>query len=208
MKKSLVIFVALGLVIIFNIPAQSKQPKYKALFNLTSDPRYYKYVEYKSPHHSDNDLLLKIVDKRPEQEKSYNEDVQYFYDDIWTEPPGKMLGKIILKELRFSNIFREVNFEEAKASMILEIELISLVGHYDDKSRVAKGIVKMRPVLKWALDNRIILDRNYEETSSSIAGRFTNAYRPMVIHIGRSLNTVLGDMMKDLENKLLKESRK
>jgi hypothetical protein len=208
MKKSLVIFVALFLVLIFNIPARSKQPEYKALFNLTSDPRYYKYVEYESPHNSDNDLLLKIVDKRPEQEKSYNEDVQYFYDDIWTEPPEKMLAKIIFKELRFSNIFREVDFEETKPSMILEIELISLVGHYDDKSRVAKGIVRIHPVLKSALDNRIILDRNYEETSSSIAGRFTNAYRPMVIHIGRSLNIVIRDMMKDLEKKLVKESRK
>jgi hypothetical protein len=162
----------------------------------------------KSPKKYENVLLLTIVDKRPEQEKVYNEDVQYFYDDIWTESPAKMLGKIILKELRISNMFRSVDFDEKGPSLILEIELNSLMGHYDDKTRVARGVVKIHPTLRSASDSRVIMDKTYEEISSSLAGRFTNAYRPMVIHIGKALNVVVGDMIRDLENTLAKESGK
>jgi len=205
MKKSLVMLFALFLVLIFANIVQSKQPKYKALFNLTSDPRYYRYVDYKSPKKFEHLLLLTIVDKRPEQEKVYNEDVQYFYDDIWTEPPTKMLGKIFLKELRSSNMFRSVDTDEKSPSLVLEIEVNSLIGNYDGKSRVARGAVKIHSILKSASDNRIIMDKTYEQTSSSLVGRFTNAYRPMIIHIGNALNITVGDMIRDLENALIKE---
>ena len=79
MRKLFYIFLVLSLILLFNTSVQSKQPKQKALFNLSSDPRYYIYVNYKSSYKSDSTVLMKIVDKRPEQEKSYNEDVQYFY---------------------------------------------------------------------------------------------------------------------------------
>lgn len=134
MKKVLLTIFGLFLFVIFTNTVESKQPKYKALFNLASDARYYNYVHYQSPKRYENVLLLNIVDKRPEEEKVYNEDVQYFYDDIWTEPPVKMLGKIFLKELRISNMFRSVDFDEKMPSLILEVELNSLVGHYDEWS--------------------------------------------------------------------------
>jgi hypothetical protein len=207
MKKLLVMFFALSLVLIFTNMVSAKQPKYKALFNLASDLRYYRYVEYKSPKNFEHVLLLTIVDKRPEQEKVYNENLQYFYDDIWTEPPAKMLGKIFLKELRTSNMFKFVDLDEKTPSLVLEIELSSLIGHYNDKTRVARGVVKIHTVLKSTSDNRVIMDKTYEETSSSLAGRFTNAYRPMVIHIGKALNTVVGEWVGDLENTLNKESK-
>ena len=57
-------------------------------------------------------------------------------------------------------------------------------------------------------DSRVIMDKTYEEISSSLAGRFTNAYRPMVIHIGKALNVVVKNMIGDLENTLVKESGK
>jgi len=76
-----------------SIPAQSKEPKYRGLFNLSSDPKHYQYVGYKSSRQFYYALLLKIVDKRPSQEKVFNENVQYFSDDVWSEPPIKMLGK-------------------------------------------------------------------------------------------------------------------
>jgi len=118
-----------------------------------------------------------------------------------------MLGKIFLKELRTSNMFKFVDLDEKTPSLVLEIELSSLIGHYDDKTRVARGVVKIHTVLKSTSDNRVIMDKTYEETSSSLAGRFTNAYRPMVIHIGKALNTVVGEWVGDLENTLNKESK-
>jgi hypothetical protein len=208
MRKLFFIFFVLSLILLFNTSVQSKQPKQKALFNLSSDPRYYMYVNYKSSYKSDSTVLMKIVDKRPEQEKSYNEDVQYFYDDIWAEPPDKMLGKIFLKELRSSNMFGSVDFDEGKPSLIFEIELISLIGHYDGGGRVARGTVKIRTVLKSASENRIIMEKYYEETKSSLVGRFTNAYRYMYRNIGEALNLVVKEMVMDMENNLKKESIK
>jgi hypothetical protein len=196
------------LVLIMCLPAQAKQPDYKGLFNLASDPRYYKYVNYKSSRMFENLLLFSIADRRPDQEKVYNEDVQYFYDEIWAEPPVKMLGKLFLKELRESHMFKSVDMDEKTPSLILEIEVTSLVGHYDDKSRVARGVVKIHSILRSTSDNRIILDKNYEETSSSLVGRFTNAYRHMLIHIGKALNEVVKGMMGDLENTLSRETKK
>lgn len=208
MKKSLLTTLTVSLFLTLSSAVESGQPKYKALFNLASDARYYTYVHYQSLKRYEGVLLLSIVDKRPEQEKVYNEDVQYFYDDIWTEPPVKMLGKIFLKELRTSNMFRSVDFDEKIPSLILEIELNSLIGHYDDKTRVARGVVKIHSILKSGADNRFIMDKTYEETSSSLAGRFSNAYRHMVIHIGKALNVVVASMIADLENTLSREGEK
>jgi hypothetical protein len=206
MKKLFLIVLVLSLILLFNTSVQSKQPKYKALFNLGSDPKYYMYVDYKSLYKSDSAVLMRIVDKRPEQEKSYDENVQYFYDDIWAEPPAKMLGKIFLKELRSSNMFNSVDFDESKPSLILEIELTSLVGHYGGGGRVARGTVKIRTVLKSASENQIIMEKNYEETKSSLVGNFQNAYRYMYRNIGEALSLVVKEMVMDLENNLKKES--
>jgi hypothetical protein len=208
MKYVSILLATTVLVLIICFPVQAKQPDYKGLFNLASDPRYYKYVNYKSSRTFENLLLFSIADKRPDQEKVYNEDVQYFYDEIWAEPPVKMLGKLFLKELRESHMFKSVDMDEKTPSLILEIEVTSLVGHYDDKSRVARGVVKIHSILRSTSDNRIILDKNYEEASSSLVGRFTNAYRHMLIHIGKALNEVVKGMMGDLENTLSRESRK
>lgn len=208
MKKLFLITATVVLALFFSVPAEPKQPKYKALFNLGSDAKYYKYVDYKSSYSVDRMVLINILDKRPDPEKTYNEDVQYLYDEIWTEPPVKMLGKIFLKELRSSNMFKSVDFDETKPSLILEIELSSLVGHYDKKGRVARGTVKIHSVLKTASENRIIMDKKYEETKSSLVGNFSNAYRYMYRGVGDALGLVVKEMMGDLENTLRKESIK
>jgi hypothetical protein len=204
MKKLIVMLLVLCLFFVFTHLAQSGEPRYKALFNLASDPKNYQYVEYKSSLISEYLVLLTIVDKRPEQEKVFNEAIQWFYDDIWTEPPVKMLEKIFLRELRFSNMFKTVDVNERTPSLILEIELTSLIGHYGE-GRVAKGAVKIHAMLKSVKDGRVIINRNYEETSSSLVGRFTNAYRPMLRHIGVSLQNVVKGLMMDLENTLVRE---
>jgi len=206
MRRLFLIIVAISLALFFSIPVESKQPKYKALFNLGSDTRYYQYGNYKASYKSEKMVLINILDKRPDQEKTYNEDVQYLYDEIWTEPPAKMVGKIFLKELRSSNLFKSVDFDESKPSLILEIELSSLVGSYDKGGRVARGTVKIHFTLKTAPENRIIMDKKYEETKSSLVGKFSNAYRYMYRGVGEALNTIVREMSGDLENILKKES--
>ena len=207
MNKILVLFLTLSLVLILSLSALSKQPGYKAYFNLASDSRYYKYVGYKSSHIFGHTLLLAIIDKRPEQEKTFNEDVQYFYDDIWTEPPASMLGKIFLKELRLSKMFRSVDVDATRPSLILEIELSSLVGHYDRKTRVAKGIVEIHSTFKSASDDRIIINKIYEATSRTDIRR-GDIYVPMVQHIGNALHKAMEDMIVELQRAMLSESRK
>jgi len=206
MKKSFLIIVTIFFALSFSMLVESKQPKYKALFNLASDTRYYRNVDYKPSYKSDKVVLINILDKRPDQEKTYNEDVQYLYDEIWTEPPAKMVGKIFLKELRSSNMFKSVDFDESKPSLILEIELSSLVGSYDKGGRVARGTVKIHSILKTASENRIIMDKKYEETKSSLVGKFSNAYRYMYRGVGEALNIIVREMSGDLENILKKES--
>jgi hypothetical protein len=168
MKKLFPMSLAFCSVLILSLPvaAPSKEPPHKAIFNLASDSRYYKYVEYLSSHRFEHVLQLIFLDKRPDQEKVFNEDIQWFYDDIWTEPPPSMLRKIFIKELRISNMFKSVHVAERSPSLTLEIELISLVGHYDRKTRTARGVVKIHSTLTWASDNRVIMDTNYEKTSS------------------------------------------
>lgn len=206
MKKLLLLLLSASLLFsIFTIPVQSKESKYKGLFNLASDAKYYKYVDYKSGKQFDKSLLLKIDDKRPEQEKVFDKKTQYFQDDIWSEPPTKMLGKIFLKELRSNNMFKSVDSEETNPSLILQMELISLVGQYDDSDRVARGMIKIRSILKNSIDNRIIIEKNIEGTKSCLVGKFSNAYRYMYRNIGDALNAVVKEMMGDLENALAKE---
>jgi ABC-type uncharacterized transport system auxiliary subunit len=205
MKKLLLVFFSFSMFLIFPISGQTKEAKYKGLFNLATDSKYYKYVNYKANNQSDKSLLLKIIDKRPEQEKVFDENVQYFYDDIWADPPIKMLGKIFLKELRASNIFKSVDFDENTPSLVLEIELTSLIGHYDDEGRVARGVVKIHHILRSTLDKRVIKEKIYEETKSCLVGRFQNAYRYIYRNIGDALNAVVKEMMGDLENTLAKE---
>jgi hypothetical protein len=43
MKKLLIVLLSSSLVLISTISAQSKEPKYKGLFNLATDARYYKF---------------------------------------------------------------------------------------------------------------------------------------------------------------------
>jgi hypothetical protein len=102
-----------------------------------------------------------------------------------------MLGKVFLKELRGSNLFRSVDLEEKTPSLILEIQVASLLGGYDRKTRVARGTVTIHSILKSRTEERVIFDRNYEETSSSLVWLFANAYHPMVAHVGKALNTVI-----------------
>jgi hypothetical protein len=206
MRKFYLIIATISFALFLSIPVESKEPKYKALFNLGSDTRYYQYVDYKSSYKSEKMVLINIIDKRPEQEKTYDEDVQYLNDEIWTEPPVKMVGKIFLKEMRSSNMFKSVDFDESKPSLILEIELSSLVGSYDKGVRVAKGTVKIHSTLKTASENRIIMDKKYEETKSSLVGKFSNAYRYMYRGVGEALNTIVREMSGDLENILKKGS--
>jgi len=203
MKKLLILSLALFLVLVFSLPALSK---YEGIFNLASDPKYYKYVDYKSSHISEHILLLTVIDKRPEEEKVYKRGVQYFYDEIWAEPPAKMLEEIFLSELRFTNMFRAVDVDERNPSLILEVELISLIGNYG-KGRMAMGVLKTHAVLKSAKDNSILMDKVYEETSKSVVGRFGNAYRPMIKHIGIVFQNVVKNTIMDLENTLRREKK-
>ncbi len=73
---------------------------------------------------------------------------------------------------------------------------------------MARGTVKIRTVLKSASENRIIMEKYYEETKSSLVGRFTNAYRYMYRNIGEALNLVVKEMVMNIENNLKKESIK
>jgi len=206
--RKIIVGVAIFSILMLSTQVYSGEPKYKGLFNLASDVKYYQYVGYKTSRATENILLINILDKRPNEEKVYNEDIQYFYDEIWTEPPLRMLGRLFLREIRGSNIFKSADLEEKAPSHILEIELNSFVGHYDSKTRVARGVVKIRSAFKSGSDGQMISDKKYEETSSSLVGRFTNAYRPMVIHIGKALNVVIRDMLGDLENALIREGKK
>lgn len=208
MKKSLAISLAFCSVLILSLPALSKQPPYKALFDLGSDSRYYQYVEYLSSHRFEHALRLVFVDKRPEQEKIFNEDVQWFSDDMWTKPPSKMLQKIFFKELRLSKMFTSVDVVEKAPSFTLKIELNSLVGHYARKTRTARGVVEIHSILRSASHNRIIMDNNYEKTSSYRVHRFANAYKHMLYHIGKALHILVVEMMTDLEVAVLQESGK
>jgi hypothetical protein len=159
MKKLFPISLAFCSGLILSVPALSKQPELKALFDLASDSRYYKYVEYLPSHRFEHALQLVLLDKRSEEEKIFNEDTQWFYDEIWTESPTGMLRKLFFKELRMSNMFKSVDVVENAPSFILEIELISLVGHYDRKTRAARGVVKIRAIVKSSSDNRVIMDK-------------------------------------------------
>jgi len=206
-QKLLIASLVFSLVLVLSSSPLSKEPKYKALFNLASDARYYKYVEYKSPHRFDDTLLLSLIDKRPEQEKVYNEGVQCFYDEIWAMPPTQMLEKIFSREIKITNMFKSVDVNERAPSLVLEIELMSLIGHYGE-GRVAKGAVKFHSVLRSASGNRMIMDRNYEEVSSSLVPRFGNAYRYIYFNIGKALHSVVIEMVMDLENALLRKSGK
>jgi len=205
MKKLLAMSLLFFLVMALGPSACFKKPKYKAIFNLASDPGYYKYVEYLPSHRSENPLQLVVLDKRPNEEKVFNEDIQWFYDDIWTEPPSSMLKKIFLKELRRSNMFKSVDLVGGESSLVLEIELTSLIGHYG-KGRVAKGIVKTHAALKST--TKIIMDKNYEGTSSYRVHRHGRGWKHMCYHIGKALHAVVQDMMMDLENALVRESGK
>ena len=207
MKNVVVLFLIFSFFLILSPLSLSKQPEYKAYFNLASDQSYYKYVAYKPSQMFGHRVLLSIVDKRPEQEKVFNDDVQFFYDDIWTEPLTTMLGKIFLKELRLSNMFSSVDMYEKRPSLILEIELTSFVGHYDPKTQVSKGVVKIHPVFKSASDNRIIINKIYEAISRSEIRR-GNIYTYIITHIGNALHTVMEDMIMDLERAVHSESRK
>ena len=207
MKKLLTTSLVLSLVLALSSSALSKQPKYKAIFNLTSDPGYYKYVEYLPSQTSENPLQLVVLDKRPAEEKVYNEDIQWFYDDIWTEPPSSMLKKIFLKELRNSRMFKSVDLVEQESSLVLEIELNSLIGHYG-AGRMARGVVKIHALLKSPPGNRIIMDRKYEGTSSYRVHRFASVWKHICYHIGKALQMVVQDMMMDLENALVRETGK
>jgi len=206
MKKLLPTFLVLSLILALS-PALAEQPKYKAVFNLASDPGYYKYVEYLPSHRSEKPLQLVVLDKRMAKEKIFNEDIQWFYDDIWTEPPSSMLKKIFLKELRISNMFRSVDLVRQESSLILEIELTSLIGHYGE-GRVAKGVVKIHSLLKSPSGDRIIMDKNYEGTSSYRVHRHASGWKHMCYHIGKALHTVVQDMMMDLENALIRDTGK
>jgi ABC-type uncharacterized transport system auxiliary subunit len=207
MKNVLMLLLALFFVLLLSLSTLSKQPEYKAHFNLASDTRYYTYVNYKSSLMLGHRVLLTLADKRSDQEKIFNEETQCVYDDIWTEPPINMLEKIIIKELRSSNMFRSVDVDEKSPSLILEIELSSLVGHYNQQTRIAKGIVKIHPIFKSASDNRIIMNKIYEATSRSEVRR-GNTYIPMITHIGNALHKVMEDMIRDLEQAIDSERRK
>lgn len=203
MKKLLLPLLIFFAISIFSNAAQSR---YEGIFDLASDPRYYKYIEYRSSHTSEHLLLLTVIDKRPDVEKVYKRGVQYFYDEIWAKPPAKMLQEIFLKELRFTNMFRSVDTDEKNPSLILEVELISLIGNYEE-GRIAKGTLKTHVVLKSTKDNITIMDKNYEETSKSVVGRFGNAYRPMIKHIEIVLQNVVKNTIMDLENTLRREKK-
>ena len=102
-------------------------------------------------------------------------------------------------------MFRAVNVDERDPSLILKIELISLIGNYG-KGRMAMGVLKTHAVLKSAKDNSILMDKDYEEISQSVVGRFGNAYRPMIKHIGIVFHNVVENTLMDLENTLRREN--
>jgi len=181
--------------------------KYKGLFNLASDSKYYKYVEYSPRHRAENPLQLVVLDKRPPEEKVFNKDIQWFYDDIWREPPASMLKTIFLKELRTSHMFKSVDLVGQESSFVLEIELTSLIGHYGN-GRVAKGIVKVHNILKSPSKKQIIMDKNYEGNSSYPVHSHASGWKHTYYHIGKALNTVVEEMLMDLENALIRESGK
>ena len=207
MKKALVDFF---LLVIFSsyIFGCASQPRLRSYFNLNSDPKFYKFAEYASPHQFEHALFISIVDKRPDNEKVFDKEIQWFYDEIWTEPPSKMMEKLFLKELRTTRMFRSVDLIAKGQSLSLEIELNSLVGHYDGKTRMATGRLKIHSTLKTASDKRIILDKDYENKSNYKVHLHGKGYNHIYYHIGKATNAVVEQMMMDLEQTLFNEIRK
>ena len=207
MKKLLILSLALFTILVFCLPAcQSKRPE--RIFNLASDPQYYQDLKYKSSVASDHILLLTVIDKRPEEEKVYKRGGQCFYDEIWVNPPAQMLEEIFLKELRFTNMFRAADVDESDPSLILEIELISLIGNYYGRSRrIARGVLKTHAVLKSAKDNTILMDKHYEEISQAGVDLYANAYRLMTRHLGVVSRKVVKNTIMDMENTLRREKK-
>ena len=122
MKRLSPIFFVACLVLTFT-PALAGKPKYKALFNLSTDSKYYEYVDYKSPHRFEDTLLLSLIDKRPDEEKTFNKKIQWFSDEVWAMPPAEMLEKIFSRELKSTNMFKSVEVRGRAPSLILKIEL-------------------------------------------------------------------------------------
>jgi hypothetical protein len=180
----------------------------RSYFNLNSDLKFYKFADYTSPHQFDYSLFVSIVDKRPDNEKIFDKKVQWFYDEIWTEPPPKMMEKLFLKELRTTRMFKSVDLITKGEPLSLEIILHSLVGQYDGGARMATGRLKIRSILKTAVDNRIILDKDYENKSSYKVHLHGRGWNHIYYHIGKATNAVVEQMMLDLEQTLFNETRK
>lgn len=208
MKKRATIFLAFCSVLTLSPPVASKVPQHKGIFNLATNSRYYKYVEYLPSKRFEQTLRLAIIDKRPTEEKVFNEEVQWIYDDIWTEPLPSMFRRLFFKQLKMSNMFKSVTLLEGESPFTLELELNSFVGHYDRTSRMAKGVVNIRSVLRATTDNRIIMDTNYEEMSSYKVHAHASGWKHMVYHMGKALHTLVDKMMMDLERALHQEVRK
>jgi hypothetical protein len=94
MKKLFLYFLILFSTIILSTPTYSRQPKYKALFNLFSDMNYYRYTGYKSPFTWNVILLISVADKRPDHNRKLTTKVVNIF--TMTSAPkhlSKCLGK-------------------------------------------------------------------------------------------------------------------
>lgn len=105
-------------------------------------------------------------------------------------------------------MFRSVDLIAKGQSLSLEIELNSLVGHYDGKTRMATGRLKIHSTLKTASDKRIILDKDYENKSGYKVHLHGKGWNHIYYHIGKATNAVVEQMMMDLEQTLFNEIRK
>ena len=182
------------------------KPNMSGVYSFNLHPNYYRDVNYVSQYRFNKSLVVKVVDKRPEEEKNYDENKQWFYNEIWAAPPHMMLQRIFSEELQSTGMFETV-FNAESPMLIYEIDLLSLLGNYG-AGRMATGSISVHSTLKSVSEDQIIIDKSYKNVSSNTVPKFRNAYRYIYKHIGNALHNLTQEIIMDLETALIQEQNK
>ncbi len=224
MRQKKIFLVLIGILVTVGLTSACG----KRLYNLLDDPNIYTPTTFKSQALAKSIFIAKVEDNRPVVEQGartmrvIGHNYMITYDKLWVEPVPTMVARYLAKEIKSSNIISQVTtFLENPGSSnnsdyIMEIKINHLYGKWEERevnkwlptfgavpepiSAIAEIEIKIIPS-KSKLKGNLIKTYN-KEYISSISTYRANKLGHAYTAVGKVLNQLTEDFLKDLNNRL------
>jgi len=190
----------------------------KGKYDLATQKGIYQYSNYTASKSLSVLILLDVKDKRAPEEKTGGLLDDQTLDEDWKRPMETMVTDILTKEMQKSGLIKLIPPTPENTDYRVHIEILSLYGGTKEREdasaikgwfvpRTAIGTAKLRMILE-DKTGREIINIDFLSTTEQEMRRMSNFHRGAIQNAALALRETVGQILKDLDNRMRIISRK